>query len=329
MRGAAWGLAKDIARRLPPVRTLLDDRRRMAEELADLRMRLAQAHANLAGAAATPVLGLYPPGHFHSPLPDWEQVRRRSAEIFRDRTELPAVDLHVAEQLALADELAKYAADQPFAAKPHGKWRYGFENSYFGGADGLVTHCLLRHWRPGRLIEVGSGFSSALILDTGDHFLDGTLRTTFIDPNPSRLRSLLRARDEARVQVIEREVQDVDPALFGELGSGDVLFIDSSHVTKVGSDVNLLFLDVVPRLAAGVYVHVHDIPWPFEYSPDWVFDGRAWNEAYLVRALLVHNPKLRIVWFDGYLRAHHAQRVGRSLPGWAQAGGTSLWLQTG
>lgn len=149
----------------------------------------------------------------------------------------------------------------------------------------MVLHTMLRHLRPARVIEVGSGWSSACMLDTDDLFLDGATEITFIDPEPERLESLLRGDElEPRVTIHRCRVQDVDPGLFGALEAGDVLFIDSSHVVKAGSDVIQLALDVVPTLPAGTFVHIHDIPWPFEYPKLWAEQRRWWSEAYLVRA---------------------------------------------
>jgi hypothetical protein len=130
------------------------------------------------------------------------------------------------------------------------------------------------------------------------------------------------------VTLLSQPVQQVDRAVFDRLEAGDVLFIDSSHVTKIGSDVNLLLLEVVPRLRPGVNVHLHDIVWPFEYARKWVYQGRAWNEAYLLRALLTGNPRLRITFWSSQLAACHRERVGAALPLWLRDSGTSMWLET-
>ncbi len=102
--------------------------------------------------------------------------------------------------------------------------------------------------------------------------------------------------------------------LFDVLEAGDILFIDSSHVSKVGSDVNLLFFDVLPRLRPGVWVHVHDIGYPFEYSREWIFEGRAWNEAYLLHAMLIENPHWDIELWCNYLSEKHADCVDATAP---------------
>lgn len=241
------------------------------------------------------------------------------------------MDLRVADQLALASSLAGYAVDQPFSAEPDGSHRFYFENDWFGYADGLILSCLLRHFRPHRLIEIGSGFSSALTLDINDKYLENECRCTFIEPDPTRLRDLLRPEDN--VELIEMPVQEVDASLFGTLTRGDILFVDSSHVSKTGSDVNHLLLNVVPQLEPGVLVHVHDIFWPFEYPDAWLREGRFWTEAYLLRALLVQNAQLRIVFFSSYLEVAHQATVEAEFPLWFRyrelhpAG--SIWMQTG
>ena len=280
-------------------------------------------------AALRNAVGCYEPGHYYSALPTFDEAISASRRPPTD--ELPGIDLRTDAQLRLAAELGAVVADQPFVAdadeaRARGL-RYHFANGFFGTDDGLVLHGLLRLLRPAQVIEVGSGWSSANMLDTDERFLDGRTRFTFIDPEPMRLDSLLRPDDESsgRVTVHRKRVQDVDPALFATLQPGDVLFIDSSHVTKAGSDVNLLLLDVIPSLPAGVHVHIHDVPWPFEYGEAWAREGRFWNEAYLVRALLTDNPRLQIRWFNSYLARTRPDEVRALVPGYL-TDGLSLWL---
>jgi hypothetical protein len=353
-RGGLRGVARAAARRLPPLRRLLEDRARLAGEVHELRgeiqVRDREIQELRTGVAALEAAaedrrreleevrreleerrrraGLYPPGHFHSPVPDLDEVRARDQQIFDGSAELAGIDLRSQAQLALVDRLGRYAADQPFGAGPRPGLRYHFDNDYFGWGDGLVLFCMLRHLRPARVVEVGSGYSSALMLDTAERFLDPAPGLVFIEPFPDRLQGLLRDGDRDRVTLLSQPVQDVDRAVFDRLEPGDVLFIDSSHVTKIGSDVNLLLLEVVPRLPPGVHVHVHDIIWPFEYDRDWVYEGRAWNEAYLLRALLTGNPRLRIELWSSQLAACHREQVGAALPLWLRDNGTSMWLET-
>ena len=229
-----------------------------------------------------------PSGHFYSPFPDLDDYGRRVAELRDPERPLAGIDLREDEQLALLEVLADLlAAEGPDGGLAEhedrrGDRRYWLDNPAYAHGDGTVLHAMLRHVRPRRIVEVGSGYSSALILDTVDNVLPDTT-VTFVEPFPALVESLLRADDERRVTIHRTPVQDVDPAVFDALEAGDVLFIDSTHVVKAGSDVNHLFFDVLPRLRVGVWVHLHDIFFPFEYPEAWVREGRAWHEAHLLR----------------------------------------------
>jgi predicted O-methyltransferase YrrM len=277
----------------------------------------------------------FAPGHYGSPLPDAGELARDGPRLFAPAgPDLPGIDLNPAGQLALADDLAAFLPDQPFPDKPAPGTRYHYDNEFYPYPDGVVLYAMLRRFAPRRVIEVGSGFSSAVMLDTSDRFLGGGTRFTFVEPYPDRLLGLLTPADRERTTILRQRVQDVPVSAFDELAAGDLLFIDSSHVGKIGSDVNHLFLDVLPRLKPGVLVHVHDIFWPFEYPKEWVAKGYAWNEAYLLRALLQFSGGFEVLLFPSYLEAHHAARWAERLP-LAQKrpthaptlGGATIWLR--
>jgi predicted O-methyltransferase YrrM len=189
-----------------------------------------------------------------------------------------------------------------------------------------MLYGMLRHLAPRRVIEVGSGFSSAAMLDINEHVLGGKMQLTFIDPDMARLRPLLHGGDSARVRLIEKRVQEVPLEVFAELGDGDVLFIDSSHVSKIGSDVNRLYFDVLPALARGVHIHIHDVAGNLEYPREWYAEGRAWNEQYLLRALLMFNQTLQIELFTGWLFNHQQAFFRERMPLCLRGGGGQIWL---
>jgi len=269
---------------------------------------------------------VYPRGHFYSPLPSPEEV----ADAFARGGFGPpfaGVDLNEAEQLALLEKFAAYYPEQPFPEEPAPGRRFHLNNPSYGHYDGIMLYGMLRHLQPRRVIEVGSGFSSAAMLDLNEHVLGGRMQLTFIDPDMSRLRPLLRDGDAGRVTLIERRVQEVPVDLFRTLGANDVLFIDSSHVSKVGSDVNRLFFDVLPVLPAGGHIHVHDIAANFEYPRDWFEQGRAWNEQYLLRAFLMFNRAFRVVLFTAWLSDRRHEFLRERMPFCARGGGGQLWLR--
>jgi Methyltransferase domain len=271
-----------------------------------------------------------PPGHFYSPIPSQAEVKRREAVIWGPKPrELASIDLNEQGQLLLFDELKKFYGELPFDDKPKQGCRYYFTNEWFGHADAIILYCLIRHLKPKRIVEVGSGYSSAVILDTNDLFFDGSISCTFIEPNPDRLYSLLRGGDR-HVRVLTKPVQDVGLDHFASLSADDILFIDSSHVSKVCSDVNWLFFQGLPVLGNQVFIHFHDVLYPFEYPKEWVYQGVAWNEAYLLRAFLQYNNSFSIQFFNSFLLHFHRDRFRADLPRCVQhqdAGCGSLWLR--
>jgi hypothetical protein len=268
-----------------------------------------------------------PPGHFYSPVPD-----RAAAMADRERIwgagsiECRGVDLALSQQRALLEELSLLYPELPYGAERSVDLRYWLDNPWFPTTNGVLGYLLLSHLRPHRYIEVGSGFSSALALDANDRHLGGQLQATFIEPFPDRLRELLRPTDADRVTILESRVQDVDLEVFDQLEASDVLFIDSTHVSRVGSDVNHLVFEVLPRLRPGVVVHVHDVLAGFEYPPEWVEEGRAWNEAYLIRAFLQFNDAFEILLWDAALLADGEDLEAR-FPLASNTVAGSLWLR--
>lgn len=260
---------------------------------------------------------LYPTGHFYSAVPSREHlVRYHDLIVHPSRLEVPGVDLRLAEQRALLDELEPLLADVPFEdfAGDGYPWRYHFHNDFFGFTDGLFLHLVVRHLRPKRVIEVGSGYSSACLLDTVEGFLDGQAELTFIEPYDDRLRGLLREGDATRVQIRNEEVQHVPLDVYRALGPGDLLLIDTTHTVKAAGDVNWLFFEVLPVLAPGVWVHVHDIFAGFEYPWSWLLEGRAWAEAYLLRAFLQYNSAFEVVLWPNLVLGHDTESRADRFP---------------
>jgi predicted O-methyltransferase YrrM len=277
---------------------------------------------------SNPFLRFAPPGHFYSPLPDPRFVDLRKARLFdRQIRDIPGIDINTEKQLALVDALSKYYAELPFSEESTIGLRYFFRNSFFCHGDAIILYSMLRHFRPRKVVEVGSGFSSAVMLDTNDLFLSREIEFTFVEPYPERLLSLLSDEDRNRHSIEVRIVQDVETERFAALDARDILFIDSSHVAKIGSDVVHLLTDVLPRLKDGVIVHFHDVFWPFEYPEEWITEGRAWNESYILKAFLQFNASFRILLFNSYLGMHHRGTMEQRLPLFMRNTGGSLWIE--
>ena len=176
-------------------------------------------------------------------------------------------------------------------------------------------------------MEIGSGHSSCVVLDTNERFFGGSIECTFVEPYPELLRSLVREDDLERAKLLEAPLQTIGDDLFRSLQANDILLVDSTHVAKVGSDVNRIVFEVLPLLASGVHVHFHDVYYPFEY-PRWLgAGGRAWNEAYLLRAFLLYNDAFEVALFNSFLGQLHREALAAALPLAAPNPGSSLWLR--
>jgi predicted O-methyltransferase YrrM len=266
-------------------------------------------------------------GNYGSPLPDIAEVDTYADRLFRrDVEELPGINLRTQSQLELLKELSQYHPEFCWSATRADGLRYTTDNHWFEEGDAFVLYAMLRHFRPQRVIEIGSGYSSALMLDTNARFLAGNTQLTFIEPRPERLKSLLHPND-CRIELIESNVQSVPLEQLTCLSPGDFLFIDSSHVCRTGGDVNHLFFNVIPNLRAGCFIHLHDIFWPFEYPEEWIRLGYAWNEIYFVRALLYSSTALEIVFFVDYLDTIHQSTVAALAPRMLKGRHGSLWLR--
>ena len=259
------------------------------------------------------------PGHFYSPVPSRADVEE---VLLRNHPVDPAgVDLREADQLSLAKKLGPMWRDTPL----DGRYTVG-ENRMFPLSDAAVYSALLRTEPPARVVEVGSGYSSAIALDTADRWgID--IEFTFIEPYPQRLLDLLSTDDDRRVMLRRERVQDTPQDVFDELSGGDILFIDSTHVMKAGSDVGHLVFNVLPRLHRGVRVHFHDVFWPFEYPEEWLRERRGWNETYLLHAFLAFNGAYEIDLFNDWLWRVNPDVPRCYLPESAAERPGGLWLR--
>jgi predicted O-methyltransferase YrrM len=273
-------------------------------------------------------LDYHPPGHYHSPIPDFKQISAGSRESgVQSARECLDIDLREEAQLTLLKDFSRYYADLPFSDKPGEATRYYYQNIWFSYGEAIILYSVMRHSEPRRVIEIGSGFSSAAMLDVNDRFLRDTVHFTFIDPHPDRLLGLLTPRDKEKHVILHKQVQDVPLETFERLSANDILFIDSSHVVKIGSAVNHIMFNILPRLRPGVIVHFHDIFWPFEYPREWFSEGRAWNEAYFLRAFLQYNKAFEITYFNSFMAEHHVDLLRKRMPLCTKEPGSSLWLR--
>jgi len=245
------------------------------------------------------------PVHFYEPIPD---TRRLDDDTFERTSSLPGVDMNAETQLDVLDRLADYREEYealPRTAEAADPGEFYVENGFYEAVDGESLYAMLRHLDPDRVLEVGGGFSTRLTA-TALAENDGDAELVVVEPYPD---------DELRShpgvdRLLEREVQDVPLGEFAALAPDDVLFLDSSHVLAIGSDVRYEYLEVLPRLEEGVVVHVHDVFLPGEYPREWVEDFHLfWNEQYLLQAFLAFNDAFEVLFCGSYLDHHHPDRL--------------------
>jgi Methyltransferase domain len=264
-----------------------------------------------------------PPGHFYSPIPSFEDIERAiySPASYR------GIDLREDQQLALLERLSRYYAEIPFPAEKNERFRFTFDNPSYSWGDAIILFCMIRELKPRRILEIGSGHTSALILDTNEHYFGGGIDCTFVEPHPELLFSQLRLHQDRDLRVIPRKLQDVNMTLFDTLEAADILLVDSSHVVKCGSDCQLLFSDILPRLNPGTLIHFHDIFDRFEYPAAWLREGRGWNEQYMLRAFLQFNSEFRIKLYTSYMIARHREWFEKRMSNCLRNTGAQIWIE--
>jgi len=265
-------------------------------------------------------------GGYYSPIPSMKEIKEHNFNVPLPEL-LPGIDLNSNEQLNLLDSFESFYKELPFTDKKSEGLRYYYKNDCYSYSDAILLYCMIRHLKPKRLIEVGSGFSSSVTLDTNEKFMGNSINCTFIEPYPARLESLLKNNDRENVTIHKKRLQEVPIEAFKKLGENDILFIDSTHVAKFNSDVNYVIHDILPILAHGVHIHFHDVFFPFEYPQEWLLEGRAWNEQYILRAFLEYNNNFKIVLFNTYLQRIHEAKIKNRFPLLYKNTGGSIWLK--
>jgi len=269
------------------------------------------------------------PGSYSSPIVDVIDIRRREEEIFSINSKaIPGVELNEENQLTLLTKFEQYYPEIPFKDSKNER-RYYYNNGFYLHSDAIFLYSMIRYFHPKRIIEIGAGFSSAAMLDSVDSLGFQDTEFTFIDPFPDRLKSLLRKEDYLRCTIIEERLEDVDVTIVDQLTDNDILFVDSSHVCKTGSDVNKIILEILPKLNRNVLIHFHDIFFPFEYPKSWILDWNSfgWNEDYFLRAFLMYNTNFEIVFFNTFLENFYKERFLTTMPNCLKHPGGSLWIR--
>lgn len=229
---------------------------------------------------------------FYSPIPLLAQLDER---VHLPRPSMPGIAMRRDAQRMLLEQLNQYAIPERNALLKYIHETHQLPHDAYGGADMMTLYCIIRHLAPQRVIEVGAGVSTFITgyaLQKNEQTALVAADFTSIDPYPNYLHS---NGVPGLSTALQQPVQNIPISMFESLEAGDVLFIDSTHISKVGSDVNYLILDVLPQLKPGVWVHFHDIFLPNDYPESWIRSShRFWNEQYLLQSFLAFNSEFQI-----------------------------------
>jgi hypothetical protein len=254
------------------------------------------------------------PVYYESPIPQAPELRE---SLWQTPSEMAGIDLRTGDQLRLMETFqARFKTE--YDAFPRGALNGGYQfhlnNGWFEKVDAEILFSMIRHFRPSRMIEIGSGLTTALSAQAirRNQEEDSSYRCEFtaIEPFPVRLNPAALPPD---FKFIQSRVQEVPLNTFSALEENDILFIDSSHVCRTGSDVNYEILEILPRLNKGVLIHFHDIFLPWEYPHSWVVgDHRFLSEQYMLQAYLACNRDFEVVWGSYHMLRRRPDALDRA-----------------
>lgn len=257
-------------------------------------------------------LGLHiTPVHFHEPIPD---TRTLKDDLWSKHSELVGVAINEEKQLellSLFESKFKKEYDRLPENKTSTPHEYFVDNDMFSSVDGEILYCMIRHFKPKKIFELGSGFSTLLsaqaVLKNREENNGQECELVAVNPYPNEI---LRAGFPGLSKLISKKGQDIPLSDFKKLKINDILFIDASHSLKIGGIVRYIYSEILPRLNRGVIIHVHDVFLPAEYPKEWLLkDYKFWNEQYLLQAFLAFNDSFEILWAGSYIHSKHPDKL--------------------
>ncbi len=266
------------------------------------------------------------PFHYYQPVFNTSKL---NPKLFSKPDALRGIEWNEQQQLELLssfhfqEELASIPVDAPATDT----LEFFHANPSYGPADAEMLYNMVRHFKPAKVVEIGSGYSTRMLKKALDANKEEGVASKHVCIEPYEMPWLESLGVD---EVIRSKVEDVDLEVFQQLQANDILFIDSSHVLRMGGDVFVEYLHILPVLQKGVVVHIHDIFLPYDYPKGWIVAKRRfWTEQYLLQAFLAFNSSFRILAAVNYLALHHASKLAKVCPVFAQyrSGHGSFWMQ--
>ncbi len=268
--------------------------------------------------------------HYYEPIPDTREIKD---ELWDRKSEMIGLNFNEPKQISLLsdfsqkikDELLKFPRTSDGTLKPYD---FYYQNGGFSAIDADILYYMIRSKRPEKIIEIGSGFSTLLSAKA-------VLNNFQIDSHKSELiaiepfpNDIIKAGIPGLSVLISKKVQEVPLTDFLKLKENDILFIDSTHIANINSDVNYEILEILPRLQRGVFIHFHDIYLPYEYPKEFIFKDRFfWNEQYLLHSFLIYNDYFEVIWSSNFMFRNHKDKLSDTFNSFEGKTGASIWLK--
>jgi predicted O-methyltransferase YrrM len=247
--------------------------------------------------------------HYYQPLIN---PKKHLLKSLNDNRELPGIDFNTAEQLDLLSKFDYNEELVKFPLEEVEQFEFYYNNGFCESGDAEYLYNMIRHFKPGQIVEIGSGYSTLIaqkaILKNKTENSDYQCKQICIEPYAQPW------LETKGVDVIRKRVETIDKSVFQQLGRNDILFIDSTHIIRPQGDVLFEYLEILPILKPGVIVHIHDIFMPRDYPHDWIYEHRLWNEQYLLEAFLTFNEKFKIIGAVNYLSHNYNKEFSDKHP---------------
>lgn len=256
------------------------------------------------------LIGVFPiRDHYYEPLFNMKKLKY----LLREDRSLPGIDMNEDEQIRILSKFHYQDELKMIPKQYESDTKFWYGNGSYGNGDSEYLYSIIRLIKPSKIIEVGCGNSTKMALmaieknkeEDPEYICDQLCIEPYEQPWLEQL----------PVTVLRKKLEDVDCSLFDQLNANDILFIDSSHIIRPQGDVLKEYLEILPRLKAGVYMHIHDVFTPKDYLDDWLYDHvKFWNEQYLLEAFLTCNKNFKIIGALNFLMHHHYDLLKEKFP---------------
>jgi predicted O-methyltransferase YrrM len=255
-------------------------------------------------------IGIFPLiDNYYEPQFNFNKIKKKLS----DNRNLPGVEFNLNKQLkklsslTYANELIKLNLE-----KKSPNYEFKIRNKFFEHGDAEIYYQLIRYLKPKKILEVGCGHSTLIALEAikkNQEANNAYCEITCVEPYENNW------LEKLNIKILRKRIEEIKEDYYLNLKSGDILFIDSSHIIRPQGDILKIYLEILPNLKKGVIVHIHDIFTPKNYLEKLIIkENKFWNEQYLVEALITNTDKYEIYLLLNYLKNNAYRKLKNACP---------------